>query len=563
MLTQVPGGLSFGDDDGDPTDPNEAAEGEGITVGGVPVNLAGYFNATTPAISTEANLSTAAGTVLSGIGLGLIVAGAFASKANPKASGAAVVVGVVCLGMEILNIWGNSKDILGLKDPYDPNYLSLYVPKTPSLPTLPNPAGLPTEFRADALTVMQAAAQVASYADALDVTENRMLSAIQDGSLQGFELQNNQLNTLSPLLGQARTTLAQAETKWASDVSNVAPDIASIGGSLTVTPTQLAAFISQLSAGGVSALPQEEQNILNSLTTDPAQQNAVIQYLTSLDLTGAPTDLVSALQQDANANSALGAIYSQPANPNAIANVPEPPVAAPDSSEVAKGGTLSVSAAQGVLSNDTDPNHNLLSVGSVNGSASNVGYSVQGAYGALTLNSDGSYSYAEFAKSLPPQILAQDTFNYTAVDSNGASAATLTIAVFDPSMSYQAGANMTLVGGNGENVLDGSAGRDVLVGGNGADALIGGDGDVLTGGKGPDTFVFRPNFGANTITDFNVNQDTIQFDKSIFPLVSAIASYTLDSPAGAVINDGQGDSVTLAGVTAAQLAANPGVFHLA
>ena len=35
---------------------------------------------------------------------------------------------------------------------------------------------------------------------------------------------------------------------------------------------------------------------------------------------------------------------------------------------------------------------------------------------------------------------------------------------------------------------------------NGADVLIGGNGDTLTGGNGPDTFVFRPNFGANTIT---------------------------------------------------------------
>jgi Ca2+-binding RTX toxin-like protein len=130
-------------------------------------------------------------------------------------------------------------------------------------------------------------------------------------------------------------------------------------------------------------------------------------------------------------------------------------------------------------------------------------------------------------------------------------------------MSYQAGANTTLVGGNGKNVLDGSAGGDILIGGNGADILIGGNGVTLTGGNGPDTYLLRPNFGTNTITDFDVNNDTIQFDKSIFSLVSAIATYTTDSAGGAVISDGHGDSVTLAGVTAAQLAAHPNDFRLA
>ena len=123
--------------------------------------------------------------------------------------------------------------------------------------------------------------------------------------------------------------------------------------------------------------------------------------------------------------------------------------------------------------------------------------------------------------------------------------------------------NTTLNGGNGKDVLDGSSGHDILLGGNGADVLIGGPGDTLTGGNGPDTFLFRPGFGANMVADFNVNNDTVQFDKSIFSLVSAIASHTTDSSAGVVITDGQGDSVTFAGVTAAQLAAHPSVFHLA
>jgi Ca2+-binding RTX toxin-like protein len=96
------------------------------------------------------------------------------------------------------------------------------------------------------------------------------------------------------------------------------------------------------------------------------------------------------------------------------------------------------------------------------------------------------------------------------------------------STSYQSGANTTLVSnGHQPNVLDGSAGRDVLIGSINPDVLVGGGGDRLTGGSGPDNFLFGPNFGANTITDFNVNNDTIQFDGSIFSSVSRMFWRTL------------------------------------
>ena len=136
------------------------------------------------------------------------------------------------------------------------------------------------------------------------------------------------------------------------------------------------------------------------------------------------------------------------------------------------------------------------------------------------------------------------------------------MVVLNPSQSYQAGTNTTLNGGNGQDVLDGSSGHDILFGGNGPDVLIGGPGDTLTGGNGPDTFLFRPGFGANTITDFDVNNDVIQIDKSVFQTVADLLAHTSDTAAGAVINDGKGDTITLTGVTRAQLQARAGDFHL-
>lgn len=240
------------------------------------------------------------------------------------------------------------------------------------------------------------------------------------------------------------------------------------------------------------------------------------------------------------------------------------PTVLPDSNGVAEGSTVSVTASAGVLSNDTDPDvHDHLVVGAVNGLTSNVGQVVKGTYGSLTLNADGSYGYTANKGALPAQNVAQDIFNYTVSDGHGGSStAPLNIVVSNPDVTYRSGVNTTLVGSNGKNVLDGSAGHDVLIGGNGADVLIGGNGDTLTGGPGPDTFLFRPNFGANVIADFNVNNDVLQWDKSLFASVTDILNHTSNSSSGAVINDGHGDTIALTGLTVSQLQTHQGDFHL-
>jgi VCBS repeat-containing protein len=242
------------------------------------------------------------------------------------------------------------------------------------------------------------------------------------------------------------------------------------------------------------------------------------------------------------------------------------PIAAGDSNAVSKHSTLSVSTVNGLLSNDTDPDihdQGHLFVGAVGGSAANVGHSIAGTYGSVVINADGSYVYTADKGGLPPKIVAQDTFDYTVADGHGGTdSSTLSIIVTNPNVDYLAGANTTLSGGNGKQVLDGSAGHDVLIGGNSPDVLVGGVMDTLTGGNGPNTFLFRPDFGANTITDFDFHNDAIQLDKSIFSGVADLLSHTTDTANGAVINDTHGDTITLTHVTLAQLQAHPGDFYL-
>jgi len=241
------------------------------------------------------------------------------------------------------------------------------------------------------------------------------------------------------------------------------------------------------------------------------------------------------------------------------------PVAIPDSNGVGKGSSLNVASGQGLLANDFDPDvhdNGHLSVSAVNGSAANVGHAVTGTYGSLTVNADGSYVYAADHGNLPPKLVAQDIFQYTVADTHGGTAtASLYVVVSNPGTSYLTGINAVLNGGNGPDVVDGFPGHDTVNGGNGPDVLIGGVGDMLTGGSGPDIFLFRPHFGANIVTDFDTHNDSIQFDKSIFTSAADIlANHVTDTAAGAVIDDGVGDTVTLLGVHPAQLSA--GMFLL-
>jgi VCBS repeat-containing protein len=205
-----------------------------------------------------------------------------------------------------------------------------------------------------------------------------------------------------------------------------------------------------------------------------------------------------------------------------------PPTLEPDRAHVQEGHSVTADAAHGVLANDSDPIPNdALNVSEVNGQASNVGIAVAGAYGKLTLNANGGYTYLATANdhALPSDGVGLDTFTYTAKDgAGGAADTTLSVVVTAPGITYLGGtANTTIHGGNNvHQVLDGGAGNDVVIAGTGTQVLIGGPGDTLTAGHGADTFVFPPNFGNETITNFDVHHDTIQLPHSEFANVAAV-----------------------------------------
>lgn len=120
------------------------------------------------------------------------------------------------------------------------------------------------------------------------------------------------------------------------------------------------------------------------------------------------------------------------------------PVAMDDSSSINAGSGHSPISSN-VLANDTNSYATPLTVSAVNGSANNVGNAIAGAYGTLTLNADGSYTYAENNNlSVNGSVNLQDQFNYQMTDGHGGfSTANLNITLVTNPLELLGAANAT------------------------------------------------------------------------------------------------------------------------
>lgn len=97
----------------------------------------------------------------------------------------------------------------------------------------------------------------------------------------------------------------------------------------------------------------------------------------------------------------------------------------------------------------------------------------------------------------------------------------------------------SLVGGGNNDTIDGRAGDDTIDGGGGN--------DVITLGDGADEVILRLAGGNDTITDFNVNEDMVNFD-AIPASALETATISTDSGGSRVISFTDGTSVTFTGV---------------
>ncbi len=214
----------------------------------------------------------------------------------------------------------------------------------------------------------------------------------------------------------------------------------------------------------------------------------------------------------AGTNAAFNAVNhtTEIGSPGEIALRNDAPVGQDDSAAGVTEG--SVAAVTGnVLNNDTDVDlvqgggESLHVAGGRAGSeAAGGGFTavaaatvIAGAYGDLTLNPDGSYSYAldnnrPATVALAEGETATETFTYQVADAQGLiDAAQLSIVVtgiYNTNVVIGTAANETLDGTADADIIKGLAGNDILNGAGGDDVLNGGlGGDRLNGGDGIDT----------------------------------------------------------------------------
>ncbi len=122
-----------------------------------------------------------------------------------------------------------------------------------------------------------------------------------------------------------------------------------------------------------------------------------------------------------------------------------------------------------------------------------------------------------------------------------------------------------LFAGAGDDVVNGGLGNDALTGGVGFDTLNGGAGDdTLTGSFNADTFVFAGAFGADVITDFAATNDferiNLALVASITDFADLMANHMSQVGSDVVIDAGGGNTITLEGVSLADLDAVDFVF---
>ncbi len=118
-----------------------------------------------------------------------------------------------------------------------------------------------------------------------------------------------------------------------------------------------------------------------------------------------------------------------------------------------------------------------------------------------------------------------------------------------------------IYGGQDIDILFGGQGDDWLYGNLGDDLLIGNLGnDILAGGPGQDSFLFASNSGIDLITDFDPDHDSLLIaadanDSGIQTGADALARLS-DGAGGALLDLGDGNLVTLAGLAAGDLGAD-------
>ena len=158
-----------------------------------------------------------------------------------------------------------------------------------------------------------------------------------------------------------------------------------------------------------------------------------------------------------------GALNSSAELRISVTGVNDAPVAVSNLDAVVENGEIALGVDKSLLLNDADIDGDTLSVSAIRsgalaetGTSGTIGAGLTGAYGTLTLNANGSYSYAASAsavEALASGTVVEDVFTYTVSDGALTSSAELRITVTGVNDAPVAVNNLDAVVENGEIAL--------------------------------------------------------------------------------------------------------------
>ncbi|HEX6902960.1 MAG TPA: Ig-like domain-containing protein [Thermoanaerobaculia bacterium] len=244
--------------------------------------------------------------------------------------------------------------------------------------------------------------------------------------------------------------------------------------------------------------------------------NGTVKYTPSANFNGGDTFTYTV--SDGNGGNALATVTITVNADN------DAPTANDDSAAVAEDGSVSIT----VLANDSDPENDTLSVTSV----------TQGAHGAVTINANGSVTYAPAAN-----FNGGDTFTYTISDGNGGTdTATVTVSVSAVNDAPVANDDIATVDEDGSTSFA-VLGNDTDVDGDSlsvASVTQGASGAVSINANGTLMYTPSANFNGNdsftyTVSDGNGGTDTA----TVTVTISAVNDPpTANADSAAVAEDG-------------------------
>jgi Ca2+-binding RTX toxin-like protein len=223
-------------------------------------------------------------------------------------------------------------------------------------------------------------------------------------------------------------------------------------------------------------------------------------------------------------------------------------------------------------------------VGAIDPDGDALTYAIAGGEDANAFQIDAATGELRFVRDAVGNFLSDtnrdDVYNVMVSASDGFS-----FDVQSVSVQLDTAANpLTLIGGNGQDFLEGQSGedyisggngadtlfgrngRDTLAGGNGADLLDGGNGDdvlsgglgadILTGGEGADRFVFGGGDAAiDVVTDYDSSRDTIVLTNGIRRVSATLSDVGNDGILDTIILLSTGATIQLLGMDRPDLVA--------